>query len=397
MRILTVSSSISASAGGIAPVIHSLNHRFVLAGETVKLIAGGTPGDAAELQQTRLPCELFAFWPPRSVGYHPGFTRAMTAFAPDIVHSHGIWMYPGWAAGWAARKLKVPFVVSPHGMLDPWALKNSAWKKQIAAIMAERNNLSRATCLHALNESEYRSIRAFGLKNPVAILPNGIELSEVPPRSSAAGRRRLLFLGRLHPKKGLVNLLYAWSKIRQNYPSMTAAWQLVFAGWDDGGHFEELKTLAGELGIKFALCDPAGLDIPEDADLVFTGPRYGQQKEQLFELASAFILPSYSEGLPVAVLEAWQFRLPVLMTGECNLPEGFAAGAALAIEPEPESIFKGLVTFMQMPETEQLAYGQRGRALAERQFTWETIADRMLKVYRWCAGQAALPDYIRQD
>ena len=233
--------------------------------------------------------------------------------------------------------MTAPYIVSPHGMLDSWALENSQLKKKVAAALYERRHLKRAACLHALCASEADSIRAFGLKNPIATIPNGIEIPQSKTKdtrykSKDADKKLMLFLGRLHPKKGLENALRAWAKIRGQESGVRGQeeWQFVIAGWDQGDHEVKLKQLCEELGLSFAEV-PAKQFLSLDAgsgqlsafSVVFVGPLFGELKAQLLERANVFILPSFSEGLPMSILEAWAYELPVVMTDYCNLPEGF--------------------------------------------------------------------------
>ena len=268
-------------------------------------------------------------------------------------------------------------------MLDPWALKNSAWKKKIAGWLYENRNLRSAACIHALCESEYQSIRAYGLKNPVAIIPNGVDLPSptdtkvTPPWEPRVDgdKKVILFLGRIHPKKGLVNLVKAWSKVKPK------DWILAIAGWDQGGHEIQLKELVAEFGLT--------------EDVIFLGPVFNDLKQACFQNASAFILPSFSEGLPMSVLEAWSYGLPVLMTKFCNIPEGFEANAAIEIQPEPDSIAEGLKNFLNLHESVRKQIGQNGLELVKNKFTWPKIAVEMIDVYKWILGQGEKPDCVR--
>jgi len=325
---------------------------------------------------------------PKTFGYAPGFDRALSGACLDLLHAHGLWMYPSVAALRWARRWNRPLVVSPHGMLDPWAVRNSAWKKRLAGLLFEDAHLRRATCLHALGESEYEAIRTYGLKNPVAIIPNGVDLPEVrretlrPEWSSvySAKDKVAMFLGRIHPKKGLSNLLRAWSEVLKKLPSPAEPWRLVIAGWDQGGYQGELERLTDslELGRK----------------VQFVGPQFDQQKSASLIRADAFILPSFSEGLPIAVLEAWSYRLPVLMTPQCNLSEGFAVGAGIEALPEVASLSRALAKLFTMSESDRLAMGNKGRMLVEDRFTWPVVADEMCAVYSWVLGQGSQPSCV---
>jgi glycosyltransferase involved in cell wall biosynthesis len=187
---------------------------------------------------------------PSSWGYAPELNARLGAANLDLLHVHGLWMYPSVASLSWAQETRRPYMVAPHGMLDRWAMQNSAWKKKLALMAFERRHLSGAACLHALCEAEARSIRALGFKNPICIIPNSIE----QPVSARQDRRHrfpkiLLSLGRLHPKKGLDSLLRAWQLFESRCDLQNDGWQLVIAGWDQGDHGQELRELAAELGI----------------------------------------------------------------------------------------------------------------------------------------------------
>ncbi|MCK5922851.1 MAG: glycosyltransferase, partial [Methylococcales bacterium] len=248
-------------------------------------------------------------------------------------------------------------------------------------------SLRKATCIHALCRSEVESIRAYGLKNPIALIPNGVELPSLisdhcPPTSGV--KRQLLFLGRIHPKKGLSELLQGWAKVKSQKPKDFSNWQLLIAGWDDGNHLAGLKQLASQLGLSWSDEAPPSDPRYQTSDLCFLGPQFGNDKETLLRSVDGFILPSFSEGLPMSVLEAWSYGLPVMMTEFCNIPEGFEADAAIKIEPNVESITYGLALWMEMAEDDRMAMGGYGRLLVERNFTWKKIAQDMKTVYENC-------------
>ena len=290
----------------------------------------------------------------------------------DLVHQHGIWLYDQWASFRWQTKTDKPVVISPHGMLDPWALNSSAWKKKAVEKMFARRSLDRATCIHALCRSEAESIRAYGLTNPIAIIPNGVELPAPDGAAfcakGAREKRILLFLGRIHPKKGLQELIEAWGAVNGVWRDN---WTLTIAGWDDGGYEPALRSLVDSLGLGDSV--------------EFAGPRFGEEKAELLRSADAFVLPSFSEGLPMSVLEAWSYGLPVLMTDFCNLPEGFSSLAAIRITPAVDSVIAGLAELAGMDAGALESMGANGRALVECTFTWQKVAGEMKQVYEWCA------------
>lgn len=418
MKLLHLSPSLSRAAGGIFEI------ECALARELTTL---GVHNDAYGLldvwwaaDQHRWPpveAKVFPILGPRPFGFSPGLRTSLKSSAHDILHLHALWMYPSLAAsGWSRRHQK-PYVVTPNGMLEPWALSNSALKKKLAGFLYENRMLRGAACLHANTEKEMWDIRSYGLRNPVCVIPNGIDLPDLESEGEkvegrkSAERKILLFLGRLHPKKGLANALRAWKQALHSTPnihhSSSHEWQFVVAGWDQIGHEAELKHLCKDLGLAYAdvaasdFTDNRQLTTDNGASVIFTGPAFGEQKDQLLRSASAFILPSFSEGLPMSVLEAWSYRLPVLMTDHCNLPEGFAAGAAIRIGTDAETIVEGLrelsslpTTDIGQPTTTLSSLGANGRALVERQFTWPMVASQMKEVYEWVLGGKPKPEIV---
>jgi poly(glycerol-phosphate) alpha-glucosyltransferase len=308
--------------------------------------------------------------------------RALEAFQPDVVHLNGLWQYSSVAARRLWRKKRIPYVISPRGMLDHWALANSRWKKVLAAMIFEKAVLGDAMCMHALCEAEADSIRAYGLKQRIEIVPNGVALPALlttVDTKNSEGKKRLVFLGRIHPKKGLVGALRAWANLKSEMGNAKwGGWQFVIAGWDQGGHEDELKALCRELGLGFA--DKQDLEV----DVIFFGPAFAEEKEKLLRSAAGFILPSLSEGLPMSILEAWAYGLPVVMTPECNLPEGFACQAGLKIRNGGmgNSKWEGLHTLLDMSDSDHIEMGRRGRRLVEERFTWPKVASRMAELYQ---------------
>lgn len=388
MRAAIVTASMSRKAGGLFFATRPLATALLDAGCEVDVFAG-----VDDFSQRDFPAwgdtdlHIRRVVGPASFGWQPGLAAALRTGAWDILHLHGLWMYSSLAVLRSSQSARCPRIVSPHGMLDPWALANSGWKKRIVSALYEGRNLHGATCLHALNEAEAIAFRDYGLRNPVAIVPNGVDLREAdavhPPPPWAdqlpKGARALLFLGRIHPKKGLPGLIAAMGQIGS---ARLGPWHLVIAGWDQGGHECDLRTQAEVAGIA--------------ANVIFVGPQFGVDKASTLAHADAFILPSHSEGLPMAVLDAWAHRLPVLMTEACNLPEGTEAGAAVRISLEPEIMAVELRDFFALTRSEQQHIGDAGRGLVEERFDWRSIGRQMADVYSWCCDEGPKPDCIRE-
>jgi poly(glycerol-phosphate) alpha-glucosyltransferase len=386
VTVVFLTASVSHSAGGLFDAVRGLAGSLRDNGDYPVQVFGlhdrNTEADRGAWGD--VPVRTFEVAGPAAFGFAPGLERALEAAHPEIVHVHGLWMYPSVVSlRWA--KSGSPYIVSPHGMLDPWAAKNSRWKKRFAGALYENRHLRGAACLHALNQAEADAFRAYGLRNPVCVIPNGVETPASRPTVPAPWEDRLpkdarvlFYIGRLHPKKGLRALLQGWSTVQRD--AKRSGWQLVIAGWDQDGHEQELRALASTLGLN------------ESAH--FVGPQFGELKAACFHAAGAFILPSVSEGLPMTVLEAWAYGLPVLMTPRCNLPEGQTAHAALVMEPDADSIAQALRRLFSMSEAERESTGARGRRLVEERYLWSEIAQKMAAVYDWVLGTGPRPGCI---
>lgn len=373
--------------GGVSVVVEALSRALLADAEySPNVFCANTPELLARKRWDGIrvtPCQSIG---PARFGFLRELPGELTAFAPDIIHIHGVWTALSYFHQRFQRSQCTPYVISPHGMLDSWALQNSKWKKVVAGKLCEREHLSGANALIALCESEAQSIRAFGLKNPVVIIPNGIDLPDLTTESVEApwageGRRALLFLGRIHPKKGLPLLLSAWAEEKKKNPRIADEWFLAIGGWSEVGHIDELKQQAISLNIS--------------KDVRFLGSLYGKEKDAVLRNASAYVLPSYSEGLPMSVLEAWSYKLPSLITPECNLSEGFTADAALRIDTTVASVQDGLRKLFMMSEQEREVLGSRAYDLVREQFTWDQIAKQTVSVYDWLLGGGDAPESVR--
>jgi len=305
-----------------------------------------------------------------------------------LVHSHGLWLAPSRTSR-RLRRFGLPSVVAPHGMLDPWAWRRRRALKQLLWWAGERTTVQAASCLQALCQAEQDAIRALGITAPIALIPNGVDRPDGSPAARALlppppwlphgvpdGAPVLLFLGRFHAKKGLAPLLAAWQRLQQHSPG--EAW-LVLAGFGDGG------ALAWQQAVH---------PIPY---LRVIGPVHGAAKASAFAHASGFVLPSYSEGLPMAALEAMGWGLPCLLSAACNLPAAFLTGAAWEAPPIPELLQAQLEHWVSAACTEPLelaAMGLAGQNLVTQQFSWRRVAAQTTELYAWLLGEAERPEFV---
>lgn len=313
---------------------------------------------------------------PSSFHWAPTMGATLERIAPDLLDTQGVWMNLSRVALARHRRTRQPYVVTPRGMLDPWALRRSARRKKIVAQWFENQHLANARAIRALNADEARAIRAAGVDTPVAVIPNSI----APPPLSATQRDGprspcIQFLGRLHPKKGIEPLLEAWAQATRD--PIARDWRLSINGWGAADYVAGLQATIDDLAIG--------------STTSLGGPLFNDSKAQALSHAAGFILPSFSEGLPMAVLEAWSLATPTLITRACNLPEGYAAGAALEIAAEPVALARVLLDFVAMPDDARRAMGAAGQRLVETRFDPATMARDLAALYRWAIGGGAPP------
>ncbi len=381
MKVGMVTASVSRKGGGIQEVVRRSALELHLRGTNVSVF-GLSDEHVDEDCEAWKPVVVSIFQQRgyKPFGYAPDLLSALCSAAPDVLHNHGLWMYPSVASVTWSRLTHRPYLISVHGMLDPWAVTHSYWKKWLASMMYEHRHLTHAACLHALCSAEADAIRRYGLSNPLSVIPFGIDLPLLGLGETTRHEKVLLFLGRLHPKKGLMNLLMAWQRLQLDRTPEITGWELWIAGWDQGNHEQALRKYSAEHGIE--------------CSVRFLGPTFGQDKDLLLRSVGAFVLPSFSEGLPVSVLEAWAYGLPVVMTKECNLPQGFSSGSAICIDTTATGIARGLRDIMALSSDDRTAMGTRGRQLVEQQFSWASYAEHMSSVYAWMSGAGPRPECV---
>lgn len=294
-----------------------------------------------------------------------------------IIHDHGMWLPCNHATADAAHRLRVPFVVSPRGMLEPWALNFKSWKKKLAWRLWVGRDLNRVTAFCATAQMEAQNLRQLGFRQPIAIIPNGIDIKPSLGSKETYNRpiRQALFLSRIHPVKGVCELVEAWAKVRP------AGWELVIAGPDEGGHAKAVHRCIAKHGL--------------DDVVRLVGPVDGEAKWRLYGESELFVLPTFSENFGIVVAEALAMGTPVITTK--GAPWGGLArhkcGWWIDIGVEP--LAKALNEAINLSEGARRDMGTRGRRFVERAFVWKTIASKTQRFYLWLLGKGGKPDFVR--
>lgn len=322
-------------------------------------------------------------------GYQPSANRALKKLAQenfDIIHNHGLWMFPNIYARQAASENELPLVISPRGMLEAWSLNYGRSKKWLAWHLYEKKNLAGAALFHATSLRELESIRALGLNQPIAMIPNGVplpDLAKTPDRDiliqkfpELKGKKWLLCLCRIHPKKGLDSLLQAWHQLATSFQD----WHLIIAGPDIIGYQSQLTSLTTELNLHNCV--------------TFTGMLSNEPKSSALGNADLFVLPTHSENFGIAVAESLAHGVPVITTKEAPWQELITHHCGWWIDDTSEALETALIEGLEMSSEKRRDMGLSGRKLVEDRYSWNFIAQQMSEVYYWLLGKGIAPDCI---
>lgn len=333
-------------------------------------------------------------WGKRLRGWSPAFAAALEAVARNglhVVHNHGLWMYPGVYARRLAQKHGIPLVIAPRGMLDDWSRDYNARRKALALAFYERANLDAAALFHATSELEAQAIRRAGWRQPIAVVPNALAVTTSGAGSIARdvlesrlpelkGRRWLLYMGRLHPKKGLSMLLHAWSKVAAG----ASDWHLVIAGPDLTGHGAELQSLTQ--------AQPA-----LGGSVTLAGMLEGQEKDCALHNADLFVLPTLSENFGMVVLEALAAGVPVVTTTAAPWHDLITYDCGWWVEPTQAALEQALMTACLAQAVDLKAMGLRGRRMATQKYSWDAAARSMADVYHWLDAGGPAPACVTTE
>lgn len=303
-----------------------------------------------------------------------------------LIHSHGLWTDVHRLAATIARRKRVPHLVGPCGMLEQGALKRSWWKKRLALLWFQKRALDEASCLLANSEQEYADIRRFNLSNPVAIVPNpilgpdSIESLDCKEFNSKfpffLEKKIVLFLGRLHPVKGLVRLVEAWGQLSAFHPE----WHLVLAGPNEGGYQGVVEAQIQ----KMECCGSVHL----------IGQLDDRWKWAVLRASSLFVMPSDFENFGMSIAEAMLAGKPVVTTTGTPWKVLNDVHAGWQVERNSNSLVQALTEGMSLSEVELQEMGQRGQAIAA-QFSPEKVARHLIALYKWLLNLGDCPEFVR--
>jgi len=386
-RILHVIQTLSPKAGGPPAVAARLAAAQAALGNTVTILSYLTPEERSlvEIATSKVPgmTKVQLEFVPKGGRFENFFAtqarRRLRQLLPqtDVIHIHNAWDPILFHAARMARnrKFQIPYVVRPAGALDVWSLQQKRWKKKLAMLLGYRKMYDRAAYLHVLNKDERRLIADnLSLCSPLRVIPNGVFLEEISPLPEPGtftakhpvlqGRPFILFLSRLHYKKGLDYLGASFAQVAQRNQDV----HLVVVGPDDGAKASFLQQI-----------EAAGL---QNRVHVIPG-LYGPDKLAALRDATCFCLPSRQEGFSVAITEALACGVPAVVSDACHFPEVQTEGAGFVVPLEIAAVAEALLKILDDAGLRQ-RMSEAGKMLIRERFTWPRIAEMTLREYKAC-------------
>ena len=293
-----------------------------------------------------------------------------------IIHNHGIWLPINHYVTRLALKKKIPLITSPRGMLEPWSRSHKWFKKTIAWYCYQRQDLRKVSLIHATSHMEAENIQKYGLNLPIAVIPNGID----PPQNTKSAAKKnkkiktALFLSRIHPKKGLLNLVKAWHNV------LPTDWQVLIAGPDESDHKSRVVREIRSHGL--------------DEIFKFIGEVRDSDKWELYKNADLFILPTFSENFGIVILEALACGVPVITTKCAPWQDLHLHRCGWWVKPDIGSLSMAISEAVNLSDQDRHDMGVNGRKLVLDKFSWKKIAEEMSEVYWWVINGGRSPNCV---
>ena len=379
MKILMIVPALGSIYGGPSKSVIELAEAIGKRGVNIDVVTTNANGDErinvpllTWIEEKNYRIQYFPYWNILDYKFSPSLTHWLFHNIGNykLVHTNAVFSYPVLPAYWACQRNKIPYVVTPRGMLEPWALNYKSYKKGLYFSLVEKPALQKASAIHTLASTEAENIKTLNLGTPLVVIPNGIYRAnfEALPNpeifyqefSETRNKTLIIFLGRIDPKKGLDLLAKAFAKAHKLFPET----HLIVAGQDNTGYLPTAQNYFKEEGCADAV--------------TFTGMLTGEIKYAALAASNIYVAPSYSEGFSMSVLEGMATGLPCVITTGCNFPE--AKDVAKIVDIDPEQIANALISLLQTP-LEAKNMGDRARAFILENYTWDKIVLKMIAIY----------------
>ncbi len=376
-------ASIAQKYGGTSRVVSNLSDALIKTGIKVSIITACDSEDKKILPTSNNVNLTYIYKNLKLLNFlkHYSFektlTRSMATYNKNIVHDNGVWLPFNHLVANTCRKYSFKRIVSPHGMLEPWAMNYKRYKKGIGWFIFQKNDLQLASAFHATSQEEAENIRKIGFKQAIAVIPNGVLVPDKIVNEKKAQekyQRKALFLSRIHPKKGLHNLLDAWETLKPN------EWRLLIVGPEEAGYRAEIE---GKIKAK-------GLE----SFIELRGEVNDLEKWDLYKSSALFVLPSFSENFGIVVAEALAAGVPVITTRGTPWSDLQKYDCGWWVDIGVEPLVKALREAINMEPARLCEMGDRGAKLIESKYLWPQIGKQMLEFYEWLLGIGPKPSCL---
>jgi len=372
MKIIETVSSTEILYSGITYCVNELSQGLSVLGQNVEILSLSSISKnwVSSKNEYKFRNDFLKIPLLYKSGYSSDMKKYILASNSNIVHTHGLWMFPN-----IYRNTNAKFVISPHGMLANNALKFSPIKKKIFYSLFQKKALADARLFFASAESEFDDIRNFGLNAPIAIIPHGVNIPNIKKEKKFKNQKTVVSLGRLHPKKGLDTLIKAWSRIEPIF----SKWHLKIVGPDECGYQLELEKLIKKLNLNRVTIEP---------------PIYGSERDLLLSSCDLFVLPSKTENFAMTVAESLAVELPVIATKATPWSGLKTNQCGWWIKGDEFSLFEKLKVALSLPEKQLIDMGRRGKKWMQKDFSWENASQKTLEAYQWIENKSKMPEHI---
>jgi glycosyltransferase involved in cell wall biosynthesis len=373
MKILTFISSLDINSGGPSRSVPMLVKGLVEFGVDVTLMT---------IHSENMNVHALEGTTARLKVLEPSFTRREIAqYLKDekfhLIQIQSMWDWPYHKVMVEARKLGIPYIVTPRGMLEPWSLSQKKWKKKLAWWLYQRNDVQKSVCVFTTAKMEAEHVTNLGITTCKAVIPNGIETDSYPCKTSVdVVKKQVLFLSRVHVKKGIEILFDAWKRIHSEF----AGWQLLVVGNGEAEYIQGLENRVENLGLK--------------ENIKILPPVFGNDKIQLYQESALFCLPSYSENFGMAIAEAMSCGTPVITTTNCPWEILKETNTGWCVNLSLDNLERALREALTMSPTELYDMGQKASKLIYENFDYRNVTRKTLKLYEWLLNGGEKPEFV---
>ena len=295
----------------------------------------------------------------------------------ELIQIQSMWDLPYHKVMVEARRLGIPYIVTPRGMLEPWSLLQKKWKKKLAWWLYQRNDVQKSVCVFTTAKMEAEHVSNLGITTCKSVIPNSIETDAYPCKiSTDVVKKQVLFLSRIHVKKGIELLFEAWKRIHHDF----ADWQLLIVGNGEAEYIHSLENRVESFGLKDCI--------------KILPPVFGEAKIKVYQESALFCLPSYSENFGMVIAEAMSCGTPVITTTNCPWEILNETNTGWCIDLSVNHLEHALREAMTMSSVDLYEMGQQASKLINENYDYRVVTRNTLRLYKWLLNSGEKPEFV---